>query len=68
MVRPMTRLTQDELALIDERRAAAKRRAEALERYLGGETVTAIAVSYRLSKQRVSQMIKQARQERARAA
>jgi hypothetical protein len=63
----VTQLTKAEQALIDERRAGAKRRADALDRYLGGETVTAIAASYRLSKQRVSQMIKQARAERARA-
>ena len=64
----MTPLTKTEQELINERRAAAKRRADALDRYLGGETVTAIAATFRLSKQRVSQMIKQARQERARTA
>jgi Mor family transcriptional regulator len=67
MVRTVTPLTKDEQALIKERRAAAERRAEALDRYLGGETVTAIAKTYSLSKQRVSQMIKQAREERSRA-
>ena len=44
---------------------APARRAKALERRLAGETVTAIAKSMGLSKQRVSQMIKRARSEAA---
>jgi DNA-directed RNA polymerase specialized sigma subunit len=53
--------------LIRSIRKSPGRRAKALERYLAGETMTAIAASMGLSKQRVSQMIKRARAEQAAA-
>jgi len=64
---PVKRPQHSNEAMIRALKTAPARRAKALERWLAGETVTAIAASMGVSKQRVSQMIKRAKAERAAA-